>query len=88
MGKEGNQLERSEDQHSDRVYVYLKARSYFSMDSLFLLCKREKEREKERENILYIIKLPAVKAGVGVASFTIAVRPSSTTTPPAVRFLL
>lgn len=56
------------------------------MDSSFLLYKQGKERDR-KYSIYY--QPPAVKAGVGVAPLTIVQPSSSTTTiPPAVRFLL
>lgn len=55
------------------------------MDSSFLLYKQGKERDR-KYSIYY--QPPAVKVGVGAASLTIVQPSSSTTIPPAVRFLL
>lgn len=59
MGKEGNQLERSEDQHSESISICILKREYFSMDSSFLLY----EREKEIENISIYYQTPRREGG-------------------------
>lgn len=44
--KERDQLERSEDQHSESISICIlkhRAREYFSMDNSFLLYKRARE---------------------------------------------